>query len=216
MIKILLAEDHHIVREGLRRVLEAVEDFRVAGETGDGSAVVDLVERTKPDVLVLDLMLPGLGGLEITRRLRERCPGTAVVILSMHDNEAYVLEALEAGARAYVLKDAESKELIRGIREAVAGRHYLTPPLDEYVVEGYLKRSRERGVDPYDTLTAREREVLHLVAEGHTSSIIAERLFISPRTVEAHRANLMHKLGLRSRTDLIRYAIERGIVPMKE
>nr|NIO71757.1 response regulator [Anaerolineae bacterium] len=171
--------------------------------------------RLQPDVLVLDLMMPGLNGLEVTRQVSQRSPRTHVVILSMHPNEAYVLEALRAGAAAYVLKESTSAELVRAVREAVAGRRYLSPPLSERAIEAYMQKAESAALDPYETLTAREREVLHLVAEGHTNAEIAERLFISRRTVETHRANLMRKLGLRTQTDLISYALRQGILPIE-
>ena len=216
MTTIVLADDHHVVREGLRSLLEAVTGFRVIGEIGDGLAVADMVERLRPDVLVLDLMMPGLNGSEITRRVRERSPRTQVVILSMYDSKGYVLEALEAGAMGYVLKASPSEELVRAIREVVAGHRYLSAPLSEYVIEAYVKKTQGSKLDPYDTLTKREREVLRLAVEGHSSRTIADRLFISPRTAETHRSNLMHKLGLHTQTELVRYAIQRGIMPMKE
>jgi DNA-binding NarL/FixJ family response regulator len=212
---IMLADDHHVVRQGLRSLLEAEPDFSVVGETGDGLEAAQLVERLQPDVLVLDLMMPGLNGLEVTRQVSQRSPRTRVVILSMHPNEAYVLEALRAGAAAYVLKESTSAELVRAVREAVAGRRYLSPPLSERAIEAYVQKAESAALDPYETLTTREREVLHLVAEGHTNAEIAERLFISRRTVETHRANMMRKLGLRTQTDLISYALRRGILPME-
>ena len=215
MTKIVLADDHHVVRQGLRSLLEAEPDFSVVGETGDGVEAAQLAERLRPDVLVLDLMMPGLNGLEVTRQVSQRSPQTRVVILSMHANEAHVLEALRAGAAAYVLKESTSAELVRAVHEAVAGRRYLSPPLSERAIEVYLQKAKPAALDPYETLTTREREVLHLVAEGHTNAEIAERLFISRRTVETHRANLMRKLGLRTQTDLIRYALRRGILLME-
>jgi two-component system response regulator NreC len=215
MTAIVLADDHHVVRQGLRSLLEAEPGFSVIGETGDGLEVTQLVERLRPDVLVLDLMMPGLNGLEVTRQVSQRSPRTHVVILSMHANEAYVLEALRAGAVAYVLKESTSAELVRAVREAVAGRRYLSPPLSERAIEAYMQKAESATLDPYETLTAREREVLHLVAEGHTNAEIADRLFISRRTVETHRANLMRKLSLRTQTDLISYALRRGILPME-
>jgi len=214
MTTIALADDHQVVRNGLRVLLEAEPDFSVVGEAGDGLEAVRLVERLQPDVLVLDLMMPGLNGLEVARQVSQRSPQTRVVILSMYDNEAYVLEALRAGAAAYVPKESTSAELVRAIREAVAGRRYLSPPLSERAIEIYMQRAESAALDPYETLTAREREVLHLVAEGHTNAEIAARLFVSPRTIETHRANLMRKLGLHTQTDLIRYALRRGILPM--
>jgi two-component system response regulator NreC len=215
-IRIVLADDHRIVREGFRALLDAQKDFEVIGETGDGLDAIRLVEKLKPDVLLVDMMMPGLNGLEVTRQITQRGLPAKVVVLSMHSNEAYVLEAMKNGAAAYVLKDATSTDLIRAVHEAVAGRRYLSPPLSERAIEVYLQKARTtETLDQYETLTTREREVLHLSAEGHTNAEIAARLFISPRTVETHRANLMHKLGLRTHTDLIRYALRRGILSME-
>lgn len=212
---ILLADDHPVVRHGLRALLEAERDFRIVGEADDGLETVRMVESLQPDVLVLDLMMPSLNGLEVTRQVCQRVPQTQVIILSMHADEAYVLEALRNGAVGYVLKDASAGELVRAVREVIAGRRYLSPPLSERAIEAYVQKASEGALDPYETLTTREREVLHLVAEGYTSAEIAARLSISPRTVEVHRANVMRKLGLRSQTDLIRYALRRGILPLE-
>ena len=215
-IRILLADDHQIVREGFRALLEAQPDFEIVAETGDGLEAVRLAEHQKPHVLVVDLMMPGLNGLEVARQISQRLPRTHVVVLSMHANEAYVLEALKNGACGYVLKDASAAELVRAVREANAGHRYLSPPLSEPAINSYIQRTRNSdSLDLYDTLTTREREVLQLGAEGHTNAEIAGRLFISPRTVETHRANVMHKLGLRSQTELVRYALRRGILPME-
>ena len=216
MTTIVLADDHHIVRQGMRALLEAEPDFRLVGEAGDGLETVQLVERLRPDVLVLDLMMPGLNGLEVTRQVGKRSPQTRVVILSMHANEAYVLEALRNGAVGYVLKDASVTELVQAVREVTAGRRYLSPPLSERAIDAYVGRAKEATLDRYETLTDREREVLHLVAEGCTNAAIAARLSISPRTAETHRANMMRKLGLHTQTDLIRYALRRGIIPMED
>lgn len=212
MTTIVLADDHHVVRQGLRALLEAEPAFRVIGEAGDGLDAVQQVERLRPDVLVLDLMMPGLSGLEVTRQVRQRSPKTRVVILSMHANEAYVLEALRAGAAAYVLKESTSVELVHAIHEAIAGRRYLSPPLSERAIEVYVQKTKEAMQDAYEELTTREREVLHLAAEGLTNAEIATRLSLSPRTIEGFRTNLMHKLELRNQTDLIRYALQRGII----
>jgi DNA-binding NarL/FixJ family response regulator len=212
---LVLAEDHHVVRQGLRALLQAEPDLTIVGEAGDGLEAVRLVERLEPDVLVLDLILPGLNGLEVTRQVSQRSPRTRVVILSMHAAEAYVLEALRNGAAGYVLKDASAADLVRAVKEAVAGRHYLSPPLSELAIEAYLQKAREATLDLYETLTTREREVLQLAAEGHSNPEIAERLVISPRTVETHRANLMRKLGLQSQADLIRYALQRRIITLE-
>jgi DNA-binding NarL/FixJ family response regulator len=210
---IVLADDHPVVRQGLRTLLEAEQDFAVVGEVGDGLEVADRVEHLRPNVLVLDLMLPGLNGLEVTRQVHQRFPQTRIVILSMYANEAYVLEALRNGAAAYVLKEASAAALVHAVREVTAGRRYLSPPLSESAIEAYVERTRGAPLDPYETLTTREREVLHLAAEGKGNPEIAARLGISTRTAETHRANLMHKLSLHNQTDLVRYALKRGILP---
>jgi two-component system response regulator NreC len=215
MTTIVLADDHHVVRQGLRVLLEAQPDFQLVGEAGDGLEAVQLTERLKPDVLVIDLMMPSLNGLEGTRQVSQRSPHTRVVILSMHANEAYVLEALRNGAAGYVLKDSSAADLVHAVREVVAGRRYLSSPLSERAIEAYIQKATDVTSDPYEMLTNREREVLHLAAEGYTNAEIADQLSISPRTAETHRANLMHKLGLRTHTDLIRYALRRGILPME-
>jgi two-component system response regulator NreC len=213
MITLVLAEDHHIVRQGIRSLLEAEADFEVIGEVSDGLEAVRMVEKLHPNILVLDLMMSGLNGLEVARQVSKQSPKTAIVILSMYNNEAYVLEALRAGAKGYVLKDSTAAELVKAIREAEIGRHYLSASLSERAIENYIEKSKETYLDPYDTLTTREREVLHLAAQSCTNAEIAERLYISRRTVEVHRANVMHKLGLRSQPQLIRYAMKRGILP---
>jgi DNA-binding NarL/FixJ family response regulator len=215
LITILLADDHRLVREGFRALLAAEPDFRIVGEVGDGLEAVRLAEQLKPQVLVTDLLMPALSGIEVARQIKHRGLRTRVIVLSMHANEAYVLEALRHGAAGYVLKDASASDLVHAVREVVAGRRYLSPPLSEPAIDAYLQRAQTTGkVDPYENLTNREREVLHLAADGHTNAEIAARLFISPRTVETHRANVMHKLGLRSQTDLIRFALRRGILPL--
>ena len=213
---IMLADDHKIVRQGLRALLEAEPDFHLVGEAGDGLEAVQLAARLCPDVLVLDLMMPGLGGLEVTLQVGKRSPQTRVIILSMHADEAYVLEALRNGAAGYVLKESSADELVQAVREVVAGRRFLSSPLSERAIDAYVSKAQEVALDRYETLTAREREVLHLAAEGHTNAEIADRLSISSRTAETHRANMMRKLALRSQTDLIRYALRRGIIPMED
>jgi DNA-binding NarL/FixJ family response regulator len=212
MTTIVLADDHPIVRQGLRSLLEAEPDFRVVGEAADGIEAVQQVERLRPNVLVLDLMMPGLSGLEVTRQVSQRFPQTRVIILSMHANEPYVLEAVSNGATGYVLKKSTTEELVQAIREVLAGRRYLSPPFSEEALKPYLQKTPASPEDPYELLTPREREVLHLVAAGHTSAEIAQRLVVSPRTVESHRANLMRKLNMHHQADLIRYALQRGIL----
>lgn len=214
MINIMLADDHHIVRQGLRSLLESEQHFHLVGEAGDGLEAVRLATRLKPDVLITDVMMPGLNGLEVTRQVTKSLPQTKVIILSMYTNDAYVLEALKNGASGYVLKDSQASDLVEAVREVNAGRRYLSPPLSERAVELYAQRVESVPDDSYELLTTREREVLQLVAEGRTSAEIANQLFISPRTAEGHRANLMRKLGLQNHADLVRYALKRGILPL--
>lgn len=211
-ITIMLADDHVVVRQGLRLLLEQQPDFKLVGEAADGLEALQLVERLSPKVLVLDLMIPRLHGLEVTRQAHRDFPGTRILILSMHADEPYVMEALRNGAQGYVLKDGSADELVQAIRQAAAGRRYLSPVLAERAFTGYVEHPGESSLDVYDTLTSRERLVLQLAAEGFTSTEVAQKLFISPRTAETHRANLMRKLGLTSQTDLVRFAIRKGII----
>ena len=213
MTTIILAEDHQVVRESLRILLEAWSDIHVVAEAGDGLEAQQLVEKHQPDLLIADMMMPGLSGLEVARAAKRLSPATKVIVLSMHDAESYVVEALAAGVAGYVLKKASSKELIFAIRQVLAGILYLSPSLNERAIQAYMQRAQEsRGDDPYDALTPREREVFQLAAEGLSNPQIAERLSLSPRTVEMHRGNLMKKLALNSQTDLVKYAVKRGMV----
>ena len=212
MLTLLLADDHTIVRQGLRALLEAESDFRLAGEADDGLQAVRLAERAEPDVVVMDLMMPGLNGLEASRQILRRRPRTHLVILSMHSDVAYAAEAVRAGVGGYVLKEACAEELVQAIRAVAAGKRYFSPPLNEGMIENYLRQAEDRPADPYRALTEREREVLQLTAEGHSGVEVAGRLFISPRTVESHRASLMRKLGVHNQKELVRYAVQRGLV----
>lgn len=213
---IVLADDHHIVRQGVKALLENEKDFEVVGEASDGITVLTITGRLKPDILVLDLMMPGLNGLEVTRRVAKVSPATKTIILSMYMNEPYVIEALRNGAYGYILKESNIGDLIRAIREVAAGRHYLSPPLSERAIEAYLEKTKGASLDLYDTLTTREKEVFQLAVEGHGNVEIATRLFISARTAETHKANMMRKLSLHSQTDLIKYAVKRGMLPTEE
>jgi DNA-binding NarL/FixJ family response regulator len=215
MTTIVLADDHPIVRRGLRTLLEAETDFQVVGEAGDGIEAVRLTERLKPDVVVVDLMMPGMTGLEVTRQVASRVPRTQIIVLSMYDSDAYVREAVRGGAGGYVLKEASPSDLVSAVRAVAGGQRYLSPALSQRAVEAYVERARAAPPTPHETLSNREREVLKLAAEGRTSTEIAERLNLSPRTVETHRASLLRKLGLRSQSDLIRYAIRQGILPLE-
>ena len=212
IIKIVLADDHQIVRQGLRALLEAEPDFEVIGETGDGLKAVDLVGKLNPDVAVLDLMMPGLNGIDVARQLSKQAPHTKLIILSMYDDEGFVLEALSNGVSGYVLKDTGSSDLIHAVREVKQGHRYLSPSLSDRAIDIYENMNKAKTTDKYETLTAREREVLHLSAEGLTSNRIAIRLGISVRTAETHKANVMNKLGIHTQADLTRYAIRRGII----
>jgi two-component system response regulator NreC len=214
-ISIMLADDHPVVRRGMQTLLEAEPDFSVIGETGDGLDTVREVERLQPDVLVLDLMMPGLSGLEVLRIIRQRSPRTRVVVLSMHNNNAFVVTALKEGATGYVLKGSEEQNLVHAVRETVAGRRFLSPPVTERAIDAYISQAMAAPIDPHETLTAREREVLQLAAEGKTSGEIAARLHISHRTVENHRANVMRKLGLKNQSELVCYALRRELIPLE-
>jgi len=215
-ITIVLADDHPVVRQGLRALLEAEGSFQVIGETGDGLLVADLVNQLKPTVLILDLVMPGLGGLDVLRQVTQHSPGTKVIVLSMYSNEAYVLEALKNGSRGYVLKDSDSGDLLLAVHEVIAGRIFLSSPFTQRAIEAYTQKTESSTIDPYETLTEREREVLHLAAEGHRSIEIARMLSISPRTAEGHRTSLMRKLHLHNQSDLVRYALNRGLLPPED
>jgi DNA-binding NarL/FixJ family response regulator len=212
-VRIVLADDHHLVRAGLRALLSVQADFEIVGEIGDGLETMKLVEKLQPDVLVLDVMMPGLNGLAVAKQVCRRCPHTHVVMLSMHSNVAYVAEAIRNGASAYVLKDSTAADLATAVRSVTAGRLFLSAPLKESDVLSYEQRMRNGLADPYETLTEREREVLQLVAEGGTNQSVAKRLSISPRTVETHRSRVMSKLHLCSSAELVRFAFNRGIIP---
>lgn len=211
-VSIVVVDDHQVVRQGLRTVLENEPGLSVVGEAADGLEALELVERLQPDIVIVDIMLSSLNGLEVIRRIRESTPHARLIVLSMHANEAYVFEALRNGASGYVLKDASGADVVRAVRVALAGGRYLSPPLSERAIDAYGERRRPT-LDRYETLTVREREVLQLTAEGFSSSDVAVRLSISARTVEAHRAHFMQKLGLHGQTELVRYAIRRGLLP---
>lgn len=211
MTTIVLADDHNLVREGLKHLLTDEKTFKLVGEARDGMEAVEMVERLRPNVLLLDLMLPRLHGLEVIRQVRKTTK-THVIIVSMYSDEPYVIEAFRNGAMGYVLKDSTGAELLQAIRGVESGNRYLSPSLSDLAIHAYLKKVDGIVSDIYHTLTAREREVLQLAAEGRSTAQIAQELFISPRTVETHRANVMKKLSLRSQTDLVRFAIRKKII----
>ena len=213
-VTILLADDHQVVRQGLRALLQAEPGWAVVGEASNGLEALRLVEKLNPNVLVTDLSMPGLNGLEVARQASHRRLKTRVIILSMHTNEHYIMEALQNGAFGYVFKNLPAEQLVRAIRDVVAGLHYLPPPYSETAIDAFLENAKRAVLDSYESLTTREREVLQLAAEGNTAAEIGVRLFISPRTVEIHRANLMRKLSLRNQADLIRYALKKGLLEL--
>jgi DNA-binding NarL/FixJ family response regulator len=210
--RLLLADDHVMVRRGLRLVLDAEPDLRVVAEASDGVEAVEIVGRQEIDLAVLDVSMPRSTGLQATRELLALRPGLRVLMLSMHDSEQYLFEALKAGASGYVLKTAADRDLVEACRAALRGEPFLDPSAIAALVRDFLERARHGEATPEDPLTPRELQVLKLVAEAHTSDQIAELLTISRKTVERHRENLMGKLGMRDRVELTRYAIRRGLV----
>lgn len=210
-ITVVLADDHHLVRAALRQLLEGEPDLRVVAETSDGLKALALVKRHRPNVLVVDLMLPGMSGLGVTREVVRSWPDTGVVVLSMHANDAYVTEALWSGALGYVVKSAEAEDLFLAVRRASAGRRFLCAGLSERAPDA-LARGHGRTPSPLTELSEREQQALQHAAEGATNAQIGERLFISPRTAEKHRASAMRKLGLRTAHELFRFAVAHGLV----
>jgi DNA-binding NarL/FixJ family response regulator len=209
MVTLLLADDHRVVRQGLRALLTSLADVRLVGEAADGLEAARLAERLRPDVLIADVRMPGLNGLGVARRVARSCPGTRVVILSMYADAGYVREAVRAGVAGYVLKESGLDELARAIRAAAAGERYVSQSLRGQELTAGHRHAEGEAADPYEALTDREREVLQLTAEGCSGGQVAERLSISPRTVETHRASLMRKLGVRNQKELVRYAVQR-------
>jgi len=212
-IRILLADDHTVMRRGLRVLLERQPGFQVVAEAADGSEAVELAAREKPDVAVLDIAMPTLNGIEAARRIVDKNPETAVVILSMHSDESYVLRTLKAGARGYLLKDAPEADLINAIHAVHDGKAFFSPAISKLLVEDYMRQMQQRGIeDTYELLTSREREVLQLLGEGKSNKEIATSLNLSLHTVETHRSNMLEKLNLHSTAELILYAVRKGIV----
>jgi DNA-binding NarL/FixJ family response regulator len=215
MISVLIADDHELVRRGVAALLRVERDIDVVGEAPDGAEALRLTERHRPDVLVVDIEMPELPGLDVIPRVRRAAPRTGVIVLSMHASETYVAQALRDGAAGFVLKSAPSSDVVRAVREVAAGRRFLSAPLSDQAIETYIRKLESAALDVYDTLSAREREVLLLAARGMTNAEIAQQLFISTRTVESHRANLTRKLGLRTHTDLVLFAVRRGLISVE-
>lgn len=211
--RILLADDHAVLRSGLRLLLEAQPDLRVVGEAGDGRAALKLTQTLRPDLLLLDLSMPGLGGLEALPILRATAPTTHILILTMHDDEGYLKQALRGGASGYILKRAADAELLSAVRTVLSGEVYIHPALTKFLVGNLVAPSAFTvASDPWDELSEREQQVLTLVALGHTAAEIAERLSLSVKTVETYRARGMEKLGLRSRAALVQFALAHGLL----
>jgi DNA-binding NarL/FixJ family response regulator len=212
-VRIVLADDHTIMRHGLRLVLERQPDFTVVGEANNGREAIDIVVRENPDVAVMDIAMPLLNGIEAAKRIAEERVKTAVVILSMHSDESYILKALRAGARGYLLKDSAEIDLIQAIRAVSTGKAFFSPAVSSVLADDYLRQIQQQGVeDPYELLTARERELLQLIVELKSTKDIAGLLGISPRTIDTHRGNLMQKLNVHSIPELILYAMRKGLI----
>jgi DNA-binding NarL/FixJ family response regulator len=209
MIRVLIADDHGIVRSGLRMLIERQADMAVVGEAGDGIEALELSQSERPDVAVLDVSMPRMTGLQAAREIRAHRPDTRVLLLSMHEDERYFLEGLDAGAAGYVLKRAADTDLIGAVRTVAGGRTFLSGDAQRALMDEWLEGGR---IEPDDPLTPRELEVVKLIAEAYTNRQIAEALSVSEKTVESHRANLLAKLGMRDRVELVRYAIRRGLI----
>ena len=211
--RVLLADDHVLIRAGLRMVVDAQPDLTVVGEAGDGREAVSMAETLKPDVAVMDIGMPVLNGIEAARQIHEKLPDAHIVMLSMHSDEGYVLRALKAGAKAYLLKDSAEADLARAIRAAADGKSFFSPSVGRVLLEDYMRKLQRTGAeDSYELLSPREREVLQLVAEGKSSKEIASLLNVSVNTVETHRARVMQKLNLHGIPELILYAVRKGII----
>jgi two-component system response regulator NreC len=213
VIRMLLADDHTVMRKGLRLLLESQPGFQVVAEASTGREAVSLAEQHAPDVIVMDIAMPLLNGIEAARQIAARLPQAAIVFLSMHSDESYVLRALKAGARAYLLKDSAEHDLIEAVRAVTEGKAFFSPAISKMLVEDYMRQMRERKVeDSYELLTTREREIVQLLAEGKNNKEVANLLNLSLYTVETHRSNIFQKLNLHSGAELILYAIRKGVI----
>ncbi len=211
--RILLADDHTVIRAGIKLLLEGHPEWRVVGEASDGREALNALEETRPDLIVMDLAMPNLNGMEATRQILASHPTISVVVLSMHSDEGYVLRALKAGARGYVLKDSTETDLIDAVTAVRAGKSYFSPAVSRVLVEDYTRQLRGRNLeDTYELLTNREREILQLAAEGKSNKDIAKLLNLSVYTIETHRKNIMEKLNLHSVPELILYAVRKGVI----
>jgi two-component system response regulator NreC len=212
-IHILLADDHTILRAGLKMMLNAQPDMEIVGEASDGRQAITETQRLQPDIILMDITMPEMNGIEATRQIKKLVPESRILILTMHEHDEYVFQALRAGASGYMLKEAADTELISALHIIQSGQFYLSPMAQSVLVGDYLQRVRiGEEKDSYSSLTEREREILKLIAEGYTNNQIAERLVISPKTVDTHRTHIMDKLNLHSRAELVKYAMRRGLL----
>lgn len=212
-IRILLADDHTILRAGLKMIVNKQPDMEVVGEAQDGRQAIHEAQRLQPDIILMDITMPDINGIEATKQIKRSLPDIRILILTMHEHDEYVFQALRAGASGYMLKEAADTELITALHVIQSGQFYLSPAAQSVMVGDYLQRVRTgEEKDSYSSLTEREREILKLVAEGHTNNQIAERLIISPKTVDTHRTHIMDKLNLHSRAELVKYAMRRGLL----
>jgi len=212
-IRILIADDHKLIRSGLRLLVEQQSDFSVVGEASDGREAVSLAKSLQPDVAVMDISMPNLNGIEAAHQITEHYPGTGVIILSMHPDESYILRALQAGAKGYLLKDSAESDLILAVRAVAGGKSFFSPAVSRVLLDDYVRKLKRSGTeDAYDLLTAREREVLQLVAEGNSNKDVANLLNLSVYTVETHRSNIMQKLRLKGVPELTLYAVRKGLI----
>ena len=210
-IKILMVDDHAVLRDGIRALLGLHDDIEIVGEASEGTEAIERTRELAPDVVVMDIAMPGMEGLEATRRIRKKSPKVKVLVLTQYDNREYIISAIRAGAAGYVPKRALGSELVSAIRAVHQGGSFLYPSAAAALIQDYLHKAED---EPYDRLTAREREILKLIADGHTSREIAETLFISLKTVLGHRTKIMEKLGIHNRTELIKYAMRKGLVSL--
>jgi len=211
-IKVVVADDHTILRQGIKALLDNQEGIEVVGEAKDGREAIKTIEELLPDVILMDIAMPGLNGLEATRRIKKKFPKTKVVVLTMHANEEYIFQILNAGADGYLVKETAFQDLISAINAVHKGEAFMSPSISKKVMTDYIQRAQGEEKVGFDTLTTREREILQLVAEGNSNKKIAEALFISPKTVETHRAHIMDKLNIHDRAGLIKYAIRKGMI----
>lgn len=211
-IRVLIADDHTIVRAGVRLLLEAEKDIEVVGEAVNGEDAIKLAESLRPDVILMDIAMPGINGMEATRKIRSRLPEIQIVVLTMHRSDEYFFEVLKAGASGYVLKGAETNELINAIQEVSRGEVFLHPEMTKKLLQDYLHRMGKADFSDHPVLSKREKQILHLLAEGFNTKEIADRLFVSPSTIHSHRTNLMKKLNLGSRHELVQYARKHGLI----